>query len=223
MIRKILTTTLLIASISVFSQEIKIKEGSESFDNGSHNALSVTVYVPDLSKVQHEWKSQMKDYGYNSANDKGKEYVFDNVKFKSLSNNPMDVYAKFEEQKDDKSVKMWVAYDMGGDYISSSKHSSKYDFMKKMMKEFAIKTSKDYVEDQLKEATKILTKAQDKEKDLEKDNKDLDKEIVNYKEKIKKSEDDIAKNKKDIEVKKKEIVDQQKVVDEVKKKYESIK
>ena len=223
MIKRIFTTILLIASISGFSQEVKVKEGNESFNNGGHNALTVTVYVPDMNKVQKAWKSQMKDFGYNNANDKGNEYVFDNVKFKSLSNNPMDVYAKFDEQKDDKSVKLMVAYDMGGDYISSGKHSSEYDYMKKMMKEFAIKTSKDYVEDQLKEATKILNKFQDKQKDLEKDNKDLDKDIVNYKEKIKKAEDDIGKNKKDIEVKKKEIVDQQKAVDEVKKKYDSIK
>ena len=223
MIKKILTISFLSAAIYSSAQEVKVKEGSESFSNGSHNALSVIVYVEDLNKVEKEWKSQMKDFGYQSANDKGKEYIFDNVKFKSLSNNPMDVYAKFEEMKNEKAVKIMVAYDMGGDYINSSKHSSEFEFMKKMMREFAIKTSKEYIEDQLKDASKVLRRFQDKQKDLEKDNKDLDNDIKNYKDKIKKAEDDIEKNKKDIETKKKEIELQQKVVDGVKAKAESIK
>ena len=223
MIKKILTVSFLSLAVFATAQEIKVKEGSESFSNGSHNSLSVDVYVEDLSKVQKEWKSQMKDFGYEKANDKGKDYDFDNVKFKSLSNNPMDVYTRFEEIKNEKAVRIHAAFDMGGDYVSSSKHSAEYEFMKKMMREFAVKTSKDFVEDQLKDASKVLGRFQDKQKDLEKDNKDLDNDIKNYKDKIKKAEDDIEKNKKEIETKKKEIELQQKVVDGVKAKFESIK
>jgi hypothetical protein len=223
MIRKTFIAAFLGAAALSSAQEVKVKEGSESFSNGSHNALSVMVYVEDMDKVQKEWKSQMKDFGYQSMNDKGKEQDFDNVKFKSLSNNPMDVYTKFEEEKSEKAIRVIAAYDMGGDYVSSSKHSSEYDFMKKLMKDFAVKTAKDIIEDQLKDATKTLTRFQDKQKDLEKDNKNLDSDIKNYEDKIKKAKDDIEKNKKDIETKKKEIELQQKVVDGVKAKYESIK
>src|ERR1700756_32806 len=164
--KKIITAAFLVATVYSFAQEVKVKEGSESFSNGSHNSLSVDVFADDLNLVQKEWKSQMKDFGYQNASDKGKDYDFDNVKFKSLSNNPMDVYTRFEEMKSEKAVKLSAAYDMGGDSISSSKHSSEFEFMKKMMREFAVKTSKDYVQDQLKDATKILVRFQDKEKDL---------------------------------------------------------
>ncbi|HXB41254.1 MAG TPA: hypothetical protein VNZ49_11980 [Bacteroidia bacterium] len=222
MVKKFLSAALLFACLTTFAQEVKIKESHESFSNGSHNALIVTVYVDDMNKVQKEWKSRMKDFGYQSANDKGNEYIFDNVKFKDLSNNPMDVYAKFEVLKDEKAIKMYVAYDMGGDYISSSAHGKEFDFMKKMMKEFAVKTSKDYVEDQLKDASKVLVKLQDKQKGLESDNKNLDDDIKNYEEKIKKAKDNIEKNKKDIETKKTEIETQKKVVEGVKKKLDSI-
>lgn len=221
--KKVTTFAFLAAYVCSFAQEVKVKEGSEGFSNGSHNALSVEVFVDDLSKVQKEWKSQMKDFGYQSANDKGKDYDFDNVKFKALSNNPMDVYTRFEEMKNEKAVKVHAAFDMGGDFVSSSKHSAEYEYMKKMMREFSLKTSKDYVEDQFKDASKILVRFQDKQKDLEKDNKNLDSDIKNYKDKIKKAEDDIEKNKKDIETKKKEIELQQKVVDGIKAKLESIK
>ena len=221
--KKIITTAFLAATVCSFAQEVKVKEGNESFSNGNHNSLTVEVFVDDLDKVQKEWKSQMKDFGYANANDKGKDYDFDNVKFKALSNNPMDVYTRFEEMKNEKAVKIHAAFDMGGDYVSSSKHSTEYEFMKKMMRDFALKTSKDFVEDQYKDAHKVLVRFQDKQKDLEKDNKDLDNDIKNYKDKIKKAEDDIAKNKTEIETKKKEIELQQKVVDGVKAKLESIK
>lgn len=213
---------LLAAGSVALAQEVKVKESSESFSNGSHNALITTVYVEDINKVQKEWKSKMKDFGYGDSKDKGKEYVFDNVKFKDLSNNPMDVYAKFEELKDEKSVKVYVAYDMGGDYVSSSAHSKEFEYMKKMMKEWAVKTSRDFVEDQMRDANKALEKLQDKQKDLEKDNKNLDGDIKNYEEKIKKAKEDIEKNKKDIETKKTEIEAQKKVTEAVKKKFDSI-
>lgn len=223
MIKKILSAAVLLASTALLAQEVKIKESSEGFSSGSHNAFIFTVFVNDVNKVQKEWKSKMKDYGYGDSKDKGNELVFDNVKFKDLSNNPMDVYAKFEELKDEKAVKMYVAYDMGGDYVSSGGHGKEADYMKKMMKEFAIKTSKDFVEDQWKDENKALNKLQDKQKDLEKDNKNLEGDIKNYEEKIKKAKEDIEKNKKDIETKKTEIETQKKVTDEVKKKLDSIK
>ncbi len=222
MVKKIILSALFVSSVSVFAQEVKIKETSESFSSGSHNSFHFTVYVDDINKVQKEWKSKMKDYGYGDHKDKGKEHMFDNVKFKELSNNPMDVYVKFEEKKDDKSVAMWVAVDMGGDYVSGGSHGKEADFMKKLIKEWAVKTSKEYVEDQWKEQNKMLVKLQDKQKDLEKDNKDLDSDIKNYEEKIKKAKEDIEKNKKDIETKKTEIEAQKKVVETVKKKLDSI-
>lgn len=224
MTKSILSSVLVMACATMLAQEVKVKETSESFSSGSHNSFVTTVYVQDMDKVQKEWKSKMKDFGYSSHDSKGsKEEFFDNVKFKELSNNPMDVYAKFEELKDEKSVRVYVAIDMGGDYVSSGQHSKEADFMKKMIKEWAIKTSKDAVEDQWKEQHKALVKLEDKQKDLEKDNKNLESDIKNYEEKIKKAKEDIEKNKKDIETKKTEIEAQKKVTDDVKKKLDSIK
>jgi hypothetical protein len=223
MVKKLLSAALFILALSALGQEVKVKESGESFSSGSHNAFVFTVFVDDLNKVQKEWKSKMKDYGYSDHKGSGKEDFYDNVKFKDLSNNPMDVYVKFTEKKDEKSVEVAVAIDMGGDYVSSGSHSKEADYFKKMMKEFAVKTSKEFVEDQWKEQSKLLTKLQDKQKDLEKDNKNLDSDIKNYEEKIKKAKENIETNKKEIEVKKTEIEAQKKVTEEVKKKLDSIK
>ncbi len=205
------------------AQEIKVKEQNESFSNGSHNALVVVIPIPDLQKIQKEWKSKMKDFGYSGQDTKGDETDYDNVKFKSLSNNPVDVFTKFEELKGDKSVRMMVSFDLGGAFMSSSEHKDKYDYFKKLVSEFAVQTSKDYVQDQLKDATKLLNNLTDKKKGLEKDNVNLDDDIKNYQEKIKKAQGNIERNKKDIEVKKTEMDAQKKVVDGVKTKLDAIK
>ena len=223
MVKKLLSAALFLGALHLPGQEIKVKESSEGFSSGSHNAFVFKVYVDDAGKVQKEWKSKMKHFGYSNHNDKGKEDFYDNVKFKDLSNNPMDVYAKFEEKKDDKCVEVSVAIDMGGDYVSSGAHGKEADYMKKLMKEFAVETSKEFVEDQWKEQNKLLTKLQDKQKDLEKDNKNLEEDIKNYEEKIKKAKENIETNKKEIEVKKTEIEVQKKVTEGVKKKLDSIK
>ena len=221
--KQTLILTISIASLSVFGQDIKVKESTESFSNGSHNALSVTLYVTDINMVEKEWKSQLKSFGYDKAHEQKDEYFFDNVLFKEMGANTVDVYSKVDEVKGDKAVQLTAAFDLGGAYLSSSDHRDKFDFMKKMMHDFAVKTTKEALDDQIKEASKTLSSIQSKQTSLEKDNKGLADDITNYNQKIKKANDQIEQNKKDIETKKGEVTAQQKVLDGIKAKKESIK
>ena len=75
--KQILTITIALASFQIFAQEIKVKEASENFSNGTHNALSVMLYVSDINMVEKEWKSQVKDFGYDKASEKNGEYFFE--------------------------------------------------------------------------------------------------------------------------------------------------
>ena len=222
---KAISTLALCLFISqvCLSQEIKVKESSESFSNGSHNALIVTIYECEKSKIEKAWKSKVKDYNPDKNGDKGGEYFFDNCTFKPIGNNTVDVYSKVVEGKGEKTFQLMACFDLGGAYMSSSDHRDKYEFFKKMMYEFAVNLTKDAISDELKDANKILNKGIDKQQSLEKDNKNLDGDIKNYNEKITKAKDEIEKNKKDIEVKKKEIEAQTKVVNGLKAKMESVK
>lgn len=221
--KHILTIAIAISSLQFFAQDIKVKESNESFSNGSHNALSVTLYVTDVSMVEKEWKSRMKDFGYDKSSEKKDEYFFDNVIMKELGNNTMDVFSKVTENKSEKTVTLTVAFDLGGAYLSSSEHKDKFEYVKKMMHDFAVKITKEELDDQIKAAGKVLSNLQGKQSDLEKDNKGLADDIVNYNQKIKKANEQIEQNKKDIETKKGEITAQQKVVDGIKAKKESVK
>ncbi|HXU28261.1 MAG TPA: hypothetical protein VN698_13605 [Bacteroidia bacterium] len=221
--KHILTIALAISSLQFFAQDIKVRESNESFSNGGHNALSVTLYVTDANMVEKEWKSKMKDFGYDKSSEKSNEYFFDNVVMKELGNNTMDVYSKVTEQKSEKTVTLTAAFDLGGAYLSSSEHKDKFEYVKKMMHSFAVKITKEEIDDQIKAAGKVLSNIQDKQAGLEKDNKGLADDITNYNQKIKKANEQIEQNKKDIETKKGEVAAQQKVVEGIKAKKESVK
>ncbi|MBL7935220.1 MAG: hypothetical protein JNM51_05355 [Bacteroidia bacterium] len=171
--------------------------------------------------MESKWKSFLKDFKNEKVKtDKG-EVFGDNIIIKDWGNNPVDVYATFEEDKKTKTVIMHVAFDLGGAYLSSSE-GDKHRAAEKMIKEFAIKVTKESMADKVKGLEKVLGKLEDNQKDLEKDNKNSKSDIENYKEKIKKAEEDIKKNEEDQVKKKAEIEAQKKVVEEAKKIMEKV-
>ena len=215
--KKITLSLVAFAAVtSVHAQKIAVKDGSEKFSSGSHNAYTTTIYETSKDDVASKWKSFLKDFKNEKVKSDNGEIFGDNIVIKDWGNNPVDVYTTFDEDKNAKTVTMHVAFDLGGAYLSSSdgdKHSS----AKKMIKEFAVKTTKESMGDKVKDLEKVLGKLEDNQKDLEKDNKNSKSDIENYKAKIKKAEEDIAKNEADQVKKKAEIEAQKKVVEEAKK------
>ena len=211
--KNILTVAILLLSITTFSQSISVKESNEKFSTGSQNAITTTIIENKLNDVLSEWKKVLKDFKNEKVKDSDNEVFGDNILIKEWGNNPVDFYTKFEENKKDKTVKMMVAVDLGGTYLSSAKDKDKYKFVEKMVKDFAVKQSKAPIEDAIKDATKLQAKQEDQQKDLEKDNKNLNNDIVDYKAKISRAETDIVTKNAELEKKKSEVTIQKKVVE----------
>jgi chromosome segregation ATPase len=190
-----------------------VKETSEKFSTGNQNAAGTTIYENNADDVISEWKKVLKDYKHEKVKDKDNEVFGDNILIKEWGNNPVDIYTKFEEDKKAKTVKMAVAVDLGGTYLSSSADKEKYRLIEKMVKDFAVKMTKAPMEDAVKAQEKALGKLEDDQKDLEKDKKNLQDDIVNYKNKVTKAEKDIVVKDGEIEKKKGEVSVQKKVVD----------
>lgn len=220
-------TILTLASFTIIAianaQTIEVKEGSEKFSTGSQNALTTTILENSKDDVESEWKSFLKDFKHEKVkSDKGEMFA-DNVVIKEWSNNTVDIYTTFEEDKKTKTVKMHVAFDLGGAYLKSSEQKDKYAYAEKMIKEFAIKMTKKPLLEKVKDAEKLVSKAEDDQKGLEKDNKSLKSDIDSYKEKIKKAEDDIKKNEENQVKKKVEIETNKKAVEAAKKVLDGVK
>ena len=183
-------------------------------------ALSVIIYGSNADDIERAWKSYIKDFNPDKISTKDGVFA-DNAKIKAISENTVDVYAKTDNKKEGE-VLFIVAFDLGGGFLNSSQHGSQLKDAKKLLYNFAIKMTKEGMEERIKGQTKVLEKLEEKQKDLVRDQEGLKKDIENHKEKIKKAEDDIAKNQGDHEVKLKEIEVQKKVVEELKKKKDAV-
>lgn len=222
--KKLITTvSAFVLATTINAQSIEVKEGVDKFSTGIQNALSTTILESSKSDVESAWKDVLKDFKSEKIKDNKGEWFADNVLIKEWGNNTVDIYTFFEEDKKAKSVKMHVAFDLGGSYLKSADQKEKYQYAEKIVRDFAVKMAKVPLEEKIKEESKTLSKLEDNQKDLEKDNKNLKSDIESYKEKIKKAESDIKKNEEDQVKKKVEIETQKKTLEETKKKLENVK
>ena len=201
------------------SQKIVIKESPEPIGGGTHNAL--TVKIPDINPAEAEegFKSHMKAYNGKRTSKEGSAFI-DNADIKEMSDNTVDVYAKAVAAG--KDVNFSVAFDLGGIFLSSTTHKDKYLVAERIVKEFAVKMTREPLLEQLKNAQKSQSKIEGEQKSLEKDNINLNEDIQNYKAKIRTAEENLAKNKAEQDKKKLELETQKKVVIEVETKLKAM-
>ncbi len=219
--KKITTTILIAASVYSFAQEVRVKSGNEKFSNGSHDCLTTTIFEGDKDNAMSKWKSKLNSFKDEKVSKKGDEVIGDNIEIKDWGNNTVDIYSKFDEDKEKKTVTMSVAVDLGGAYLTSS-DKDKYNFMEKLIKEFAVDMTKDNIKDLVSTAEKALGKLESAQKDLEKENKNLKDDIEDHKKKITKDENDIKDNEANQTKKKAEVEAQKKVTDDIKKKLDKV-
>lgn len=220
--KKILLLTCLVAvGFAGYSQKkIRVNEGGESIGGGNNNALSVMIYVNDDKLVEKGITKELKKMKGKVSSKKG-EIFADDCEHKAMGDNTFDAYAKVMKEGDE-AVKVVVAYDLGGAYLSSGQHGDKFKEMQDMLYDFAVEITKESINNDLKDEQKILGKLEKDQENLVKGKEDLEKAIEDYKNKIKQAEEDIEKNKKDQETKKGEIAAQQEVVKGVEEKLKGV-
>jgi hypothetical protein len=217
--KKLIVLLPIVFSLYVSAQKIEVKEDKEDLGGGKNPVLTVVIPEADESDVEKAWKSLMKEY---NAKVSSKDGIFaDNAAITDISANTVDVYASTKKQDD--GIKLMVAIDLGGAFISESTHSVEYKAAEKIIEKFATDMAK-------KAVAKKLEDAKDKQKELEdnlaslvKKKEKLEKEIEDYKKKIANDEEDIVTNKSDQEKAAKLIEEQKKAVDVIQKKLDDIK
>jgi chromosome segregation ATPase len=211
--KKLIIALSAFTALNMSAQKITVNESSEKFSTGSQNAATTTIMEADLDNVIKEWKKVLKEFKYEKVKDDNNEVFGDNVVIKDWGNNPADFYTKFEENKKAKTIKMSTAVDLGGAYLKSSEQSDKFKFVEKMSMDFAIKMTKEPIEEKLKDAERSVSKLEDKQSTLEKENKTLHEDIIDYNNKIAKAEKELLTKEADIKKKQSEVDVQKKVVD----------
>ncbi len=203
---------LALTSMSAVAQKVVLREGSQKFSTGSQNAISTTIYGSSKNDVQNKWKSTLKNFKNEKVKSDKHEMFGDNVLITDFGNNPVDIYTTFEENKKEMTVEMHVAFDLGGAYLKSSEQRDKYSIAEKIVKDFAVKTTKDVLMVNVKDAEKVQGKLENDQKGLEKENKGLQSDAASNQDKITAAQRDIITKNADLAKKKTEIEVQEKVV-----------
>ena len=229
--KNIAITTFLFFSLFAASHaqkvKIKVEESNENIGGNKNPALVVSIYDASSDDVESKWKSLMKDYK-GKVSTKGEIFSDNSVISTINGNNTIDIYAKVVKINDGET-KLTAAFDLGGAFISSSNNKDKFNEARKLVNDFAIKTTKDAIAGKRKAAEKVLGNLQDDQHGLEKQQSKLNSNVEDYKAKIedynkriKEAQDDLVKNKADQEKKKTELEAQQKVVADVTAKENSV-
>jgi chromosome segregation ATPase len=199
-----LSAIIFMFFLSFASAQVKttLKEENRANSKGSFPALVLIIPNTTGDKVRDTWESFVKNYkGKSDYSKKDKEVFTDNATIKEMSDNTIDIYARFDENAE-KGTELTVWFDFGAQtYLSQKDYPKQFEIARKMLEKFSDKLSADMLEDLLKEEEKALRKLEDDYKDLEKDEERRKKDIVDYKETIRKMEENIKKAEEDIKTK----------------------
>jgi len=206
--------TILLISCSFLGVAQSITEGEAIISGVKQNAIIAVIPKADVEVVMKEWKNLMKKY---DAEVTGKDELFaNNAVIKSITDNSMDVYARFELNKD-KEVVMSVAFDLGGFFMNSSAQPELFKEAKKFVEKFAVSQSKSAYKETVKAEQKVLSGMEKEKKKLEKTNEKLEKKNEEMRNQIKENAQTIKENQAQIDNKIKEIENQENKVKALKK------
>lgn len=204
-----------------FSQKIILEERNATFNEGSRNALLVTIPFSSSDFVEKKIKEEVKSWGGKNSSSKG-EYTTTQSQIKEMGEKPFDSFVKIVDSKEG-NITVAFAFDLGGAFLSSAAHSAQYSAISKKIKDFALNTSKESVNEELKENQSILKAQQKEQESLLKDKNSLENSIVDYKKKIEEAIVKIEKNTQEQAKKQAEIKTQETKVGEVSKKLGEVK
>jgi len=172
---------LLIASTTFAQKDIVIMEGASAFSTGSQNALYFTIYNGDIKAITSAWVKELKGWK-GKVRSKGEIFV-DDCKVKSMGDNTFDAYSKVESVLGE-GIRVWVAFDLGGAYLSSAAHPDRYQAARLLLYSFAVDQTKEVVKAEIGVAQKLLSDREAELNALVKNQQKLESDIASFEKQI---------------------------------------
>jgi len=180
-----------------FSQYIKSNEVRIKINKEERSAVSI-ISEAEIKPFQKAWADNMKK-NYNAKSSSNNKSVISNaVIVPTLSTNPINVYAFFNENKE--GCEIAVAAEMEAEkFISSKDYPDEYKRLKSITESFVINFLKTKYEDLIKEQQKAVNKSVKQEIKMQKNINSLEKSISKDSENIQKLQKRIEQSKIEIE------------------------
>lgn len=218
---KILTIGFLaISTLSYAQNGIIVNEQVVAIEGISRNSLTVVVQEANTEDIMKAWKKLVKEMKGKVSD---KTVIFgDNCKVTEMGPNSFDIFSMVEEATSE-GVKLVVAFDLGGAYLSRAHHPEQYLVAEKILRDFAVEQTKEVVR-VLIEAKKAELGGFEKElAGLVSEKAGLEKDIIDYQKKIEEAKVNIDKNVGNQANKQKEISSMKVLITELEVKLNAIK
>ena len=194
--KSVCTILFLFLSVNCLTQPVKVKESNSDF-SVAQNVNALVVEIPYVSQDFVEGKIKKLFKGLGQHKESKKEHVALMVELKDFGNMHFNAYA-VSSVSSNEVISVRFGFDLGRAYLNSKDHPKKYKVIEKIIKDFASKAVKAWVEGIVRDENKRLNSLEKDQKDLVKRKENLEKEIKDFEKKI-------ADNKNEIETQKKEV------------------
>lgn len=203
--RTITLMTLLVAMTTlVTAQNVEAIEKTMSL--GKQTGVYIEVEGGDKDDLKDMWEDYMKDYGKTRRNKKAKEYCSEGARIPIISSsNSVDMYAKFEDGKNQASAYFWAVVE--GEFVDDS------EGIQNFVQDYYVMARKDVINKEIKDQEKLLKNLDKDMGKLIKKNSGYHKDIEKAEDKIRKAEENIEKNLNDQDSKQAELLQQKEVLD----------
>lgn len=175
-----LLMALVFGASSIFAQ---VKEAKRFMSQGQNNALVVSLQKSSKEEVEKEWMKIVKDFGGKTKKiAKTGEIFTDNADIPAMSRNTVDVYALIEERGPDAELVVW--FDLGGAFLSSEMHTTRYPYAENLLKNMSLKVSEVAMQEALSAQEEQLKSLAEKLNELRTEKGAITNEIMKYVDKI---------------------------------------
>jgi hypothetical protein len=203
----------------VWSQQVSLTQENQTFTIGNKNAYVLSIPYASKIQIEEEVKSYLKEFGKVKSS-KGENVVLLG-KNESISDKPIDIYARVMTAKDGSPIAVF-AIDLGGAFMNSREHPNQSQGFEKSLLKFGKLCVNTAIDEEIKAEQKILKSLENDQKSLEEKLSDYEKDIINYTNQIKETEKKISDVKSNQEKKKDDLKTQKSKIESIEKKRKTL-
>lgn len=213
--KKTITLMTLLAAFATMVSAQNVKAIEKTMSLGKQTGVYIEVEGGEKDDLKDMWEDYMKDYGKTKRNKKANEYYSENVRIPVISSsNSVDVYAIFDEGRDQATAYVWAVSD--GEFVDDSKG------LQTFVQDYYIIARKEVINKEVKEQENVLKKLDKQMGKLVKKNAGYHKDIEKAEDKIRKAEENIEKNLNDQDEMQAELIKQKEILDMIVEKLNNV-
>lgn len=199
-------------------------EAVRPMSQGDHNSYMLDFKIGDADNIGKLWADYQKSFKTKKPKEdrKTKEYFADDATISSISDNTIDIYSTVKDKGTSAGAFVTVWFDLGGAYLSSSRHPDRIEAAKTWLQGFQEVVAKEYAAETLKAEEDLLKNMEKELKNLEKDKDSATSEIKDLEKALEEAKANLKTAEKAVSTKQEEVNKQSEMVKSAKQKLKKM-